>query len=175
MDQSLFRPRAARSLFLANTTEKRPLPAGKGPIHSELRSKTFPSTLATVFVSFSPIHTKTLENDETDWDLGLRMSVTSLEHGMRPFLRHRFQLVSCDAFSVTVFKSLCFHLSRLEILAFLKRCVVVSTFETVFESLRFQRRFSMQRWTRRFSMQRWTHQKVYAFSNMSFQYACDTH
>ena len=26
-----------------------------------------------VFVLFSPIHTKTLENDENDWDLGLRM------------------------------------------------------------------------------------------------------
>ena len=26
-----------------------------------------------VFVSFSPIHTKILENDENDWDLGLRM------------------------------------------------------------------------------------------------------
>ena len=26
-----------------------------------------------VFVSFSPVHTETLENDENDWDLGLRM------------------------------------------------------------------------------------------------------
>ena len=36
------------------------------------RSKLFSSDTS-VFVSFSPIHTKTLENDENDWDLELRM------------------------------------------------------------------------------------------------------
>ena len=34
-----------------------------------------------VFVSFSPIHTKKVENGENDWDLGLLMYVlTSQDH-----------------------------------------------------------------------------------------------
>jgi hypothetical protein len=47
-----------------------------------------------------------------------------------------------DAFFVTVFKSLCFHLSTLETEHFQNGAFSKdSTFETVFESLRFHQRF----------------------------------
>ena len=39
----------------------------------ELQALKYMFIHTSVFVSFSPIHTKTLENDENDWDLGLRM------------------------------------------------------------------------------------------------------
>ena len=52
-----------------------------------------------------------------------------LQFGLEP--------MACDAFYVTVFKSFRFHPSTLETERFQK----VSTFESVFESLRFHRRF----------------------------------
>ena len=58
-----------------------------------------------VFVSFSPIHTKTLANDENV--LGPRVVlVLMLGFGLEP--------MSCDATHVTVIKSLVFHLFTLK-------------------------------------------------------------
>ena len=58
-------------------------PPGAGPIHTNAFSKVSVLDAAktkqnifihtSVFVSFSPVHTKTLKNDENDWGLGLRM------------------------------------------------------------------------------------------------------
>ena len=61
-----------------------------------------------VFVSFSPIHTKTLENDENDLDLCKVERPRSI-HGQ--MVRFGLEPKTFDAFHVTVLKSLRFHLS----------------------------------------------------------------
>ena len=63
-------------------------------------------------------------------------------------LRFRLEPMACDAFYVIVFKSLRFHLSTLETERLQNDAFSdVSTFETVFESLRFHRRFSRGRFS----------------------------
>ena len=82
-----------------------------GNIHTNLFSKVpvfiFPKTKqiilihTSVSISFSTIHAKTLENDENDWDQGLRNTRTdgpiwTGTNGMWRFSRHPFHLSTLE-------------------------------------------------------------------------------
>ena len=103
-----------------------------------LSTKTKQNTFAhtSVFVLFSPVHTNKFSFENAYYLMRFRLSSTL----KRP--KTLMETTVYDAFFVTVFKRLRFPLSTLETErlqndAFSKR----STFETVFESLRFHQRF----------------------------------